>query len=48
MTQKQGIPLPAYSTTLDVSNYSAAFKSTVKIKGITFEGEQGTIGCKQR
>jgi len=33
--------LPTYDTTLDVSNYSAAFISTVEIQGATFRGEPG-------
>ncbi|RLN24704.1 double-stranded RNA-binding protein 1-like isoform X1 [Panicum miliaceum] len=41
LAQKEGFPLPVYATTSDVLNHSAAFISTVKIQGTTFQGEPG-------
>lgn len=41
LVQKEGFPVPIYDTTSDVSNYSAAFISTVEIQGATFRGEPG-------
>nr|CAB3474404.1 unnamed protein product [Digitaria exilis] len=41
LLQKEGVPLPVYATTLEVSNHSGAFVSTVEIQGTTFQGEPG-------
>ncbi|KAL5673691.1 hypothetical protein ACJX0J_017997, partial [Zea mays] len=41
LVQKEGFPLPIYNTASDVSNYSAAFVSTVEIHGVTFHGKPG-------
>ncbi|KAF8663849.1 hypothetical protein HU200_055184 [Digitaria exilis] len=41
LVQKEGVPLPVYATTLDVSNHSGTFVSTVEIQGTTFQGEPG-------
>ncbi|CAO2178079.1 unnamed protein product [Urochloa humidicola] len=41
LVQKQGFPLPVYTTTTNVSSHSGAFLSTVEIQGTTFQGEPG-------
>ncbi|CAO2171623.1 unnamed protein product [Urochloa humidicola] len=41
LVQKQGFPLPVYTTTTNISSHSGAFLSTVEIQGTTFQGEPG-------
>ncbi|TVU40633.1 hypothetical protein EJB05_14102, partial [Eragrostis curvula] len=39
--QKERFPFPLYNTTSDVPDYPGAYKSTVEVKGLIFQGDPG-------